>query len=138
LWHQLQQGKLSRLQFQQTMKPVCESVSEKLAQGQKYRCQKTAGTSKELFEHQQWLWTFVEVDGVEPTNNEAARAERHGVLWRKINGGTGSPQGSRFVERILTVVDTCRRQGKKVLDYLSACVEAWRHNRAPPNLVVLT
>jgi transposase len=138
LWHQFKQGKLSRPQLQEAMNPVRQAVSETLAQGQKCRCQKTAGTCKELFEHQQWLWTFVDVQGVEPTNNEAERAERHGVLWRKISGGTDSAQGSRFVERILTVVETCRRQGKKVLDYLSACVAAWRHNRAPPNLVVLT
>lgn len=68
-------------------------------------------------------------------NNEAERAERHGVLWRKISGGTDSPEGSRFVERILTVVETCRRQGKKVLDYLSACIETWRLRQQPPSLL---
>ena len=72
---------------------------------------------------------------LEPTNNEAERSERHGVLWRKTSGGTGSAQGSRFVERVLTVVDTCQRQGKKVLDYLSACIESWRYDRDPPSLV---
>src|SRR3712207_7179962 len=52
--------------------------------------------------HEEWLWTFVDSEGVEPTNNEAERAERHGVLWRKTSGGTDSPQGSRFVERVLS------------------------------------
>ena len=85
--------------------------------------------------NEEWLWTFVDVEGVEPTNNEAERVERHGVLWRKTSGGTDSPQGSRFVERMLTVVETCRRQGKKVLDYLSACIETWRQDRAPPYLL---
>jgi transposase len=138
LWHQLREGKLSRTQFQEAMKPVREKVRQVLRAGQKSGCEKTAGTCKELLNHQEWLWTFVEVEGVEPTNNEAERAERHGVLWRKTSGGTDSPQGSRFVERILTVVETCRRQGKDVLDYLRACIEAWRHNRAPPNLVTVT
>jgi len=77
----------------------------------------------------------VDADGVEPTNNEGERSERHGVLLRKTSGGTDSQQGSRFVERILTVVQTCRRQGKRVLDYLSTCIEAWRHGCAPPSLV---
>jgi len=134
LWHQLKQGKLSRAKFQKAMKPIREAVRQALQDGQKSRCQKTAGTCKELLSHEQWLWTFVDTEGVEPTNNEAERTERHGVLLRKTSGGTDSPQGSRFVERILTVVHTCRRQGKKVLDYISACVEAWRHNRAPPSL----
>lgn len=138
LWHQLGEGKRSRPQFQEAMKPVRAAVSKALQVGRKCRCKKTAGTCKELLEHEDRLWTFVDVAGVEPTNNEAERAERHGVLWRKTSGGTDSRQGSRFVERVLTVVDTCRRQGKKVLDYLSACVLARRHNRAPPCLVSVT
>jgi transposase len=135
LWHQLGEGKLSRPQLQEAMKPVRQAVRLALQAGRKCRCSKTAGTCKELLGHEERLWTFVEVEGVQPTNNEAERAERHGVLWRKTSGGTDSPQGSRFVERILTVVETCRRQGKKVLDYLSACIQGWRHSRAPPDLV---
>jgi transposase len=135
LWHQLREGQRSRADFQKAMKPVREAVRLALKAGQKCRCRKTAGTCKELLGHEQWLWTFVDVVGVEPTNNEAERTERHGVLLRKTSGGTDSQQGSRFVERILTVVHTCRRQGKKVLDYLSGCVQAWRHNRAPPSLL---
>jgi transposase len=103
--------------------------------GKKSKCKKTAGTCKELLGHEEWLWTFVDVEGVEPTNNAAEQAERHGVLWRKTSGGTDSPQGSRFVERVLSVVETCRRQGKKVLAYLSECVEAWRQEQTPPPLV---
>jgi transposase len=81
------------------------------------------------------LWTFVEVEGVEPTNNAGERAERQGVLWRKTSGGTDGPQGSRFVERVLTVVHTCRQRGKNVLAFLSDCIESWRHGRAPPALL---
>ena len=135
LWHLLREGKLSRLRFQKAMKPVREAVRQVLQRGKKSRCSKTAGTCKELLGHEEWLWTFVDTEGVEPTNNEAERTERHGVLWRKTSGGTQSQQGSRFVERVLTVVDTCRRQGKKVLDYLSACIEAWRLDHCPPSLV---
>lgn len=135
LWHQLRDGKLSRAQFQQAMAPVREAVKAVLQRGKKSRCGKTAGTCKELLGHEEWLWTFVDVEGVQPTNNEAERSERHGVLWRKTSGGTDSPQGSRFVERVLTVVETCRRQGRKALDYLEACIDTWRHDRAPPCLV---
>ena len=135
LWHQLREGKLSRTHFQKAMKPVREAVRQTLLRGKKSRCSKTAGTCKELLGHEEWLWTFVDTEGVEPTNNEVERTERHAVLWRKTSGGTQSQQGSRFVERVLTVVDTCRRQGKKVLDYLSACIEALRLDHCPPSLV---
>ena len=63
------------------------------------------------------LWTFVRVEGVEPTNNDAERALRHGVIDRKLSGGTASESGSRFVERMLSVVATCRQQDINVLDY---------------------
>lgn len=135
LWHQFKEGKLSRQQLQKSMKAVRQAVKRTLKAGQTCGCKKTAGTCKELLEHEQWLWTFVNTEGVEPTNNEAERAERHGVLLRKTSGGTDSADGSRFVERILTVVETCRRQGKNVLDYLTACIETWRHKQTPPSLV---
>lgn len=135
LWHRLKQGKLSRAGFRKAIRPVREAVRLALEAGRECRCGKTAGTCKELLGHERWLWTFVDVEGVEPTNNEAEREGRHGVLLRKTSGGTDSPEGSRFVERILTVVHTCQRQGKGVLDYLSACVQARRHKRAPPSLL---
>jgi len=135
LWHQWRAGQLSRPRLKEAMKPVRQAVRRTLQRGTKSRCRKTAGTCKELLGHEEWLWTFVDAEGVEPTNNEAERSERHGVLWRKTSGGTDSAQGSRFVERVLTVVGTCQRQGKKVLDYLSACIGAWRHGRAPPSLL---
>jgi len=135
LWHQFCEGKLSRQELQQAMQPVRAAIKGVLQRGKKSPCRKTAGTCKELLGHEQWLWTFVDVAGVEPTNNEGERAERHGVLLRKTSGGTDSAPGSRFIERILSVIHTCQRQGKKVLDYLSACIESWRHDQDPPSLV---
>jgi transposase len=72
---------------------------------------------------------------VPPTNNAAERAERHAVIWRRISGGTDSAHGSRFVERMLTVVATCRQQGRNVLDYLSSCFQAARNGQAIPSLL---
>jgi transposase len=81
------------------------------------------------------LWTFVRVEGVEPTNNGPERALRHAVIWRRISGGTDSVHGSRFVERILTVVATCRRQKRNVLDYLCSCFEADLRGGKAPSLL---
>ncbi len=63
------------------------------------------------------------------------RALRHAVIWRRISGGTDSVHGSRFVERMLTVVATCRQQGRNVLDYLASCFEADRRGQAIPSLL---
>lgn len=81
------------------------------------------------------LWTFAHVDGVEPTNNAAERALRPAVLWRKGSFGTRSDDGSRFVERILTVTATCKQQGQGLLDFLVAAISAARFGLPPPTLL---
>jgi len=83
------------------------------------------------------LWTFVAVDGVEPTNNAAERALRRAVVWRRRSFGTQSAEGSRFAARLLTVVTTLRQQERDVLDYLTAaCAAALRGQLAPSLLPV--
>src|SRR5262249_40469748 len=96
---------------------------------------KTAATCRMLLEGEEHLWTFLRVRGIEPTNNAVERALRHAVIWRRISGGTDSKAGSRFVERMLTVVATCRQQRRNVLDYLSSCFQAARNGQAIPSLL---
>jgi transposase len=88
-----------------------------------------------LLEGEQHLWTFLRVRGIEPTNNAAERALRHAVLWRKSSGGTASAWGSRFVERVLSVVATCRQQGRDVLEFLTDCFRAPLIGQAAPSLL---
>jgi transposase len=57
------------------------------------------------------------------------------VLWRKSSGGTASEWGSRFVERVLSVVATCRQQGRNVLEYLTECFRANSLGLALPSLL---
>jgi transposase len=78
------------------------------------------------------LWTFVRVEGVEPTNDAAKRSIRPGGLWRKGIFGTHSPEGSRFVEAMMTVVATLTQHHHHVLDYLTAVCDA--DLRASPHL----
>jgi transposase len=81
------------------------------------------------------LWTFVRVEGVEPTNNGPERALRPVVLWRKGSFGADSEAGSRFAERLLTVVATCRQQGRHLVDFLVAAGEAAVQGTAVPSLL---
>jgi len=81
------------------------------------------------------LWTFVDIEGVEPTNNLAEREIRPGVLWRNSSFGTQSKAGSRFVERIMTVVTTLKQQGRNPLDYLTEACEAANRGRSAPSLL---
>jgi transposase len=125
LWHQVTDGALSRRRFQKLIVPVRQRVTELLDEGSNCRSGKTRGTCRQIRALEETLWTFVRVRGVEPTNNAAERALRRAVLWRRKSFGTQSEVGSRFVERILTVVTTLRQQGRDVLDYLTAaCASA--------------
>ena len=98
-------------------------VKAALENGQSCGCAKTAATCFEILKVEEGLWTFVRVEGIEPTNNGPERALRHAVICRRISGGTDSSDGSQFVERMLTVIATCRQQKRNVLDYLSSCFE---------------
>jgi transposase len=88
-----------------------------------------------LVKHFPALWTFVRIEGIEPTNNDAERAIRHAVIWRKSSFGTHSPEGSRFVERILTVSATLKQQGRNVVDFITQACEASLHGRKAPSLL---
>ena len=123
-WHRVRDGTLSRATFRTYAGWLRPAFRDDLEAGAACGCAATAATCRELLAHERRLWTFVRRAGVEPTNNAAERAVRHAVLWRKSSGGTDSPAGSRFVERILSVVATCRQQGRNVWDYLADCHRA--------------
>lgn len=137
LWHQVRNGTLPRAEFQALMTPLRQQVLLWLEHGKASGVRKLAGTCSEILKLELALWTFVHVEGVEPTNNAAERSVRHGVLWRKRSFGTDSSSGSRFVERILTVVTTLRLQKRNVLDYMTAACQARLRGEAPPSLLPL-
>jgi transposase len=75
------------------------------------------------------------VEGVEPTNNVSERALRPTVLWRKGSFGSDSVERSRFAERLLTVVATCRQQGRRLLDFLVVAGEVALQGTVAPALL---
>jgi len=76
------------------------------------------------------LWTFVTIDGIQPTNNPAERALRAPVIHRKVSLGTQSQPGERFAERALSTAGTCRQQRRSLFAYLSELLAA--HTRGDP------
>ena len=110
-------------------------VRSSLERGAVCACPKTATTCGELLRPWDCLCTFTRVEGVEPTNDAAEPTLRHAAIWRRISSGTDSEVGGRFVERLLTVVATCRQRGHDVLGYLTTCLRArLRGSPAPPLL----
>ena len=88
-----------------------------------------ASLCDDLFGRFKQLWTFALCPSalfaqIEPTNKNAERALRHAVIWRKLSFGTQSLAGSRFVERMPTVVETCRQQNRTVLEFVTDSLQA--------------
>ena len=137
-WHRVRDGTLARSSLQKYVGPLRHALHEQLERGAECSCKKTAGTCRKLLGQESSLWTFVGVAGIEPTNNDAERVLRHAVLWRKSSGGTDSEAGSRFVERMLSVVATARQQNRNVLELLRACCSARLDDSAAPSLLPAT
>jgi transposase len=134
-WHRVCDGTLAQTTFARYMWPIRRAVEQLLEAGQTCGVPKTEGTCREILKLRQALWTFVRHDGVEPTNNAAERAIRPGVLWRKGSFGTQSPEGSRFVEAMMTVVATLKQQHRHVLGYVTAACEAALWGEPAPSLL---
>ena len=97
-------------------------------------CQsKTKATCKDFYNHFDMLWVFVYKENIEPTNNLAEQGLRHGVIWRKLSYGTQSEVGERFVERVMTVAETLKRQARNSFDYFTECFREFiRGSHSPP------
>ena len=135
LWHRVRDGTLSRGRFARRAAAIGRRIHGSLLAGAHYGEACARGTFTELLKAEKWFWTFVEVEGVEPTNNEAERCIRGAVLWRKGSFGAFSERGGRYVERMLTVTGTCRKQGRQVYGYLREAISAYRCGRTAPSLL---
>jgi transposase len=136
LWHLFRGGGLTRRQLGDQMGPWMLKVTEILQCGSRSRNRKLARFCQRLMKVQTSLWTFVVEEGVEPTNNHAERVQRRAVLWRKRSFGCHSLAGCRFVERILTVVQTLRLQGRSTLGFLEESIRAHRTGKKAPQLIL--
>jgi len=139
-WKRVRDGTLTKVRFagrlhaQREFRVHFRAVLER---GAMCGCAKTAGTCRELLRGEVSMFLFAFVSGVEPTNNAAERALRHGVLWRKMSHGPKSVEGSEYLGCIWSVVETCRQQRRGVWDFLTACMAAAADGRILPSLLTL-
>ena len=134
-WHLYKADKISWKSFQKKIAPLREEFNGLLLRGRNSGNKRLIGMCKELYKHRSWLWTFTEIEGIEPTNNTAERALRPAVIYRKLSFGTQIASGSRFIERILAVSETCRLQNRSPFQYLVAAMKAHFSQQTPPSLL---
>lgn len=90
--------------------------------------------ARAFYLHWDKLFTFIEHEGVEPTNNVSERAMRLFVLIRKITYGNRSAKGEIALARLLTVTQTCKLQQRPLLSYLLSAVHCHRRRQPAPSL----
>ncbi len=134
-WARVRDGTLNYIDFLIEFPTIQTQIRHWLTLGRAASSSHTAATCRLLLTADADLWRFVSVPGLEPTNNSAERALRHSVIWRRTSHGTQSDHGSRFVERILTVVETCRQQQRPVFDFLRQALMAYRAGQSAPSLL---
>lgn len=135
-WHALERGEINRAGFQSAVAPFrvafrvfCEAGRDQ-DDDVKWRA-----LGRELLKRWVAVFRFVDIEGLEPTNNRAERAIRAGVIWRRLTQGTRSAAGSTFAGRILSVIETCRQQDLEVYNFLESALRAHLHGLPPPSLL---
>ena len=135
-WYEFKDGKIDRPTLQGRLLEIAVPYETLLIEGSRCSDSKVAGMCSDIYAHWAATWHFGWVGGAEPTNNTAEQAVRPAVRLRNNSFGTQSPSGSRFVEKMMTVVETCRRQegvGKlaRSEDDVRGVNVAGPHKRAP-------
>ncbi len=139
LWHRVRDGTLKRSSFKTLASKIRTSIRALLEGGGAFESvhKKASALCRGILALEAAMWTFLRVEGVEPTNNLSERSLRPAVLWRNGSLGTHSPDGSRFVERVLTAVTSLRRQGRNVIEFLKDTIRADRSGEPKPSLLPL-
>jgi transposase len=134
-WRAFRRDELDRPGLQARIERMARELQGALERGRSCADSKAATFCANLLALYPALWLFAALEGVEPTNNHAERLLRSGVLWRKNAFGCHSASGCRFVERMLTVVQTLRLKNRPVLVYLVDAIVAHRSGLPAPQLL---
>ena len=99
---------------------------------------KCRNMSKRFLEYGDCYFQFIENQQVPPTNNDAEQLIRTVVIDRHITQGNRSDWGERLSERLWTVIATCKRQSRNVMDYLIANTQKVLAGQKPCSLLPST
>ena len=134
-WHQWKDGAIDWPTLQLSCRPLRQHFEGTLqrvvdlgfAPKERTPWAQTVRTCQQLLLRKEALWTFLEIHGIEPTNNAAERALRQSVIQRKISLGVQSASGAICRSRLLTVTTTLRQQERDIWQFLE---QAWiAHHR---------
>ena len=135
LWAEYEEGRVSFGSLSRRVSPTRLALFAALTKGVNCEDKKAAALAKDLIKLFTCIWTFARQEGVPLTNNLAERRIRPAVLWRKGCFSTQSDRGSRFAERVLTVVQTLKLQGRSAVEFIELSIRAARRGGTAPPLL---
>jgi transposase len=136
VWHEFKADKITRYELLRQTNQIKKRIGELLEQGSYTDpLLKAVRFCKNLLKNFNALWTFLETENVEPTNNHAERSLRPSVIWRKKYFCTRSDYGTEFVARSASVNVTCKLQGKSSFDFLSPLMQNYFAKKELPSLM---
>lgn len=135
VWRDFKEGGIDRATLQKTLTPIRRQLQMVLKRGVNLAADGVSTFCQNLLDLEPALWTFLRVEGVEPTNNHGERILRKGVLWRKRSFGSRGDGGILFAERMLTTVQTLRLQKRSAFHFLVDAVRAHRLGQHAPSLL---
>ena len=139
MWHRFKKSKVNQPQervqelmaeFESEMQPIRARVKALLEEGAKRDVPK-CGT---ILKVEALLWTFTKAEDIEPTNNAAEQSIRSAVLWKKRSFGVESERGGQYVESMLSIWATSRRNGVKPIVFLRELIHSYRKNAPAPSI----
>ena len=136
-WQRYKRAEVNWKAFRRLASPVRKEFNSLLLRGSYSGNAKLIGFCDEILPRKDHLWTFLDAEGIEPTNNAAERALCSAVILRKLSFGTQSSRGSRYIERILSVSETCRLQKRNAYEYLISVMKAKFARETAPSLLPL-
>jgi transposase len=116
--------------LERELRALCEQGRRKSVKTRYHR-----GLARNLLKVWPALWSFLEHEGVEPTNNRAERGLRHAVIYRKLSQGSRCERGALATERLLSAAISCRLQGRSLFAYLVDVTQASIRGQPAPALV---
>lgn len=133
--HRVRDGTLPRAALQRASILIRAHVERLLEEGRDLSIKGVSGSCRDILDHREAMWRFVDDPAVQPTNNHGERELRSFVTWRKVNFGSQSERGDVFAANLKSVIQTCRKQRRNVLTYLRSAVHASLHRAPTPSLL---
>jgi len=127
-----EQPTLDRATFEVRLQQLEAQLDVLIAEGRRFTDPDNARMAKRLRKQRRHLLRFLQVEGVEATNNRAERALRPAVIVRKTGGCNKTPRGARTHAVLASVLQTLKQQGREAVDYLASVLTA---PTEPPKLL---